>query len=77
MTGAGILCRTEYVYAFTIGDNPGALNQLLTAVDEIGFNLEYVYMSFDRETGHPIAAFQAHESDGMEEALMSRGFLRA
>lgn len=71
---AGYLCHTDAVYAAVISDEVGGLNKLLKDVAEIGINIDYIYMSHDRESGEPIAVFHSQDIEGVEEALTWRGY---
>lgn len=70
----GYLCHADLVYAAVISDEVGGLNKLLEAISEIGINIDYIYMSHDRESGEPIAVFHSGEIEGVEEALSWRGY---
>ncbi len=71
---AGYLCHTDAVYAAVISDEVGGLNKLLKDVAETGINIDYIYMSHDRESGEPIAVFHSQDIEGVEEALTWRGY---
>ncbi len=45
-------------------DEVGNLNQLLQALSESNINVNYLYLSFNRETGMPIMV--SHTEDIME-----------
>lgn len=70
----GYLCHTDAVYAAVISDEVGGLNRLLKDIAEIGINIDYIYMSHDREHGDPIAVFHSRDLEGVEEALTWRGY---
>lgn len=70
---AGYLCHADSVYAAVISDEVGGLNKLLKAIAEVGINIDYIYMSHDRESGEPIAVFHSQDIEGVEEALTWRG----
>jgi hypothetical protein len=70
----GYLCHSDGVYAAVISDEVGGLSKLLKDVAEIGINIDYIYMSHDRESGEPIAVFHTKDMEAVEEALTWRGY---
>ena len=71
---AGYLCHADSVYAAVISDEVGSLNALLKTVADAGINIDYIYMSHDRESGEMIAVFHSQDIEGVEEALTWRGY---
>ena len=64
LTKAGLLCHLTEVVGVELMDEVGNLNQLLQALSESNINVNYLYLSFNRETGMPIMVF--HSEDIME-----------
>ena len=64
LTKAGLLCHLTEVVGVELMDEVGNLNQLLQALSESNINVNYLYLSFNRETGMPIRVF--HSEDIME-----------
>ena len=71
---AGYLCHADSVYAAVISDEVGSLNALLKTVADAGINIDYIYMSHDRESGEMSAVFHSQDIEGVEEALTWRGY---
>ncbi len=71
----GYMCRLDPVIAVNIGDEPGSLDRLLADIAASNINIDYLYLSYNRELGNPIAVFHAHDFDEMEDYLSSKGFV--
>ena len=54
LTEKGYLCRFVDVLAVEIEDKPGALNTLLTALLDSNVNVDYTYLSFNRDSSTPV-----------------------
>ena len=67
LTKAGLLCHLTEVVGVELMDEVGNLNQLLQALSESNINVNYLYLSFNRETGMPIMVF--HSEDIMEVVI--------
>lgn len=71
---AGYLCHADSVFGALISDEPGSLHDLLEVIQDIGINIDYIYMSHDRNSGEMIAVFHSEDIEGVEEALTWRGY---
>ena len=71
----GYHCRLNPVLAVEVTDEVGNLNKLLKALDESNINLDYLYLSFNRETGRPIMVFHAEGPYEVESCLSNKGFI--
>ena len=71
---AGYICKTMDVLGVEIEDKPGALNILLQALSSSNINVNYLYLSFDRERATPIMILHTDEILEVEECLKSKGF---
>ena len=61
---AGYLCRLTDVLGVEVEDEVGNLTRLLLALDESNINVNYIYLSFNRDSGKPImVAFAEDEMD--------------
>ncbi len=71
----GFLCKLIDVLGVEVEDEVGNLNRLLEAVSSSNVNVNYIYLSFNRDSGKPIMVMQVEE-DGMEveEGLIGKGF---
>jgi hypothetical protein len=74
LTRGGYICRLTDVLGVEITDEVGNLNKLLLSLNESNINVDYLYLSFNRESGMPIMVFHAEGPFEVEECLKSRGF---
>ena len=70
----GYLCKLTEVLGVEVEDKVGNLNHLLKALEESNINVNYIYLSFNRESGKPIMVFHADECYEVENCLVSKGF---
>ncbi len=70
----GYLCKLTSVIGVELADEVGSLNKLLIALQESNTNVDYIYLSFNRDSGCPVQVF--HSDDPLEVAncLKSKGF---
>jgi hypothetical protein len=71
---AGYLVRLTDVLGVEVEDEVGNLNKLLTALDESNISVNYIYLSFNRDSGKPIMVFHADDCYEVEECLSMKGF---
>ncbi len=71
---AGYVCKLTDVLGVEIQDRVGELNHLLTALEESNINVDYLYLSFNRESGSPVMIFHTGDSMEVEECLTLKGF---
>ena len=74
LTAAGIICKLVDVIGVEIKDEVGNLNRLLEAIDNSNINVNYLYLSFNRESGCPIMILHTLEAKAVENSLRSKGF---
>ena len=74
MNKAGYLCKLDSVIAVDIGDEVGSLDKLLEFITSSYINVDYLYLSFNRETSTPIVILHAPDSDELENFLQSKGY---
>ena len=70
----GYLCRTTDVLGVLTDDRPGALNRLLLALYNSNISVNYLYLSFVRESGSPIMVMHTDDVWEVAECLRSKGF---
>ena len=70
----GYLCRETEVLGVEVADEVGNLNRLLSALDESNINVDYIYLSFSRDSANPIMVFHAQDAAEVEECLQMKGF---
>ncbi|MDO4293132.1 MAG: amino acid-binding protein [Eubacteriales bacterium] len=74
LTEEGYLCRLTDVVGVEVADEVGNLHQLLTSLSESNISVDYVYLSFNRDSGKPILIFHADDIYTVEACLVSKGF---
>ncbi|MCR5846583.1 MAG: amino acid-binding protein [Lachnospiraceae bacterium] len=70
----GILCKLTDVIAVEILDEVGNLQKLLKALDDANISVNYLYLSFNRESGCPIMVLHTNDAREVESSLRSKGF---
>lgn len=74
LTASGYLCRLIDVIGVEVEDEVGNLNKLLLALSESNISVDYIYLSFNRDSGKPIMVFHADSTYEVEECLKLKGF---
>lgn len=74
LTDAGYLCRVMDVIGVEVEDEVGNLNRLLSALSDSNINVNYIYLSFNRNTGKPILIFHAEDIAEVEDCITAKGF---
>ena len=70
----GYFCRLTDVIGVEVEDKVGNLHALLETLEESNINVDYLYLSFNRESGKPIMVFHCDEVNEVEECLASKGY---
>ncbi len=70
----GFLCRTTDVIGVELSDEPGNLNKLLQAIEDSFINVNYMYLSFNRESGMPIIILHTEDTMEVESNIAMKGF---
>ena len=71
---AGYLCRLTDVLGVEVEDEVGNLNRLLLALDDSNINVDYIYLSFNRDSGKPIMVVSADDGMDVEKCIAAKGF---
>lgn len=71
---AGFLVSVKDVVGVEVEDKVGNLNTLLKALREMNVNINYLYLSFNRQSSLPIMVFSTDDVWEVENALLDRGF---
>ena len=74
LEGAGYLCRLTSAIGVELADEVGNLNRLLQALSESNININYIYLSFNRDSGLPVMVFQTEDSAEVESCIRKKGF---
>ena len=75
LTAAGYMCQLNQVLGVEVEDQPGNLNQLLTTLSESNVTINYIYLSFNRDSGKPIMVLHTPDILEVEECLRGKGFI--
>ena len=70
----GYICRQTEVLGIEVKDEVGNLNNLLKAFLESNINTDYLYLSFNRDTGRPIMVIHTSDIYEVEQCLVAKGF---
>ena len=74
LSEAGYLCRQADILGIEVKDEVGNLNSLLKALLESNVSADYLYLSFNRDTGRPIMVIHTPDIYEVEACLVSKGF---
>ena len=74
LKAAGYLCHSDPVAAAEIGDEIGSLNRLLAVLDRGNINLDYLYVTYSRANGKPVAILRSMDIMEVEEFLRAKGY---
>ena len=74
LSEAGHLCRQTDILGIEVKDEVGNLNSLLKALLESNVSADYLYLSFNRDTGRPIMVIHTPDIYEVEACLVSKGF---
>ena len=67
-------CKLTDVTGVEVADEIGNLHHLLQALSESNINVDYVYLSFNRNSGKPILIFHTDDITEVEACLTTKGF---
>ena len=70
----GYICKVTDVLGIEVKDEVGNLNKLLRALLDSNISADYLYLSFNRDTGMPIMVMHTADIMEVEECLKSKGF---
>lgn len=71
---AGYQCRMDKVIAIDMADTPGSLDAILNNLLEANIGIDYLYISYNRETSTPVAVFKTSEPE-TETFLHGKGYI--
>ena len=74
LTDMGFLCKLTKVIGVEITDEPGMLYKLLSAIQDSYININYLYLSFNRESGRPIIIMHTEDVYEVEDSISGKGF---
>ncbi len=73
---AGYMCRMIDVMGIEMPDEVGSLNRLLGALSASNINVDYIYLSFNRDSAQPILIMHVVDEDiyEVESCMKAKGF---
>ncbi|MBQ1488106.1 MAG: amino acid-binding protein [Lachnospiraceae bacterium] len=71
---AGYYCKLCNVIGIEMADEVGALNRLLKTLYDSNINIDYIYLSFNRDSGLPVQILHADDTPEVEVCIRSKGF---
>ena len=71
LIAAGYLC---HVIEVEVEDKTGNLNDLLLTLKDSNVSVDYLYLSFNRDSGKPIMVFHTEDIMEVRACLKSRGY---
>ena len=74
LTTNGYMCKLNKVIGVEIPDDVGSLSKLLQAITYSNINIDYLYVSYSRDSKTPLAVLHAPGYAEVEAALESRGY---
>ena len=70
----GYICKQTNVLGVEVKDEVGNLNHLLKSLLDSNIDVDYLYLSFNRDTGMPIMIIHTEDIYEVEECLRLKGF---
>ena len=74
LIAAGNLCHVIEVIGVEVEDKTGNLNDLLLTLKDSNVSVDYLYLSFNRDSGKPIMVFHTEDIMEVRSCLKSRGY---
>lgn len=70
----GYMCKLNKVIGVEIPDDVGSLTNLLQNITDCNINIDYLYVSYSRDSKTPLAVLHAPGYAEVEASLASRGY---
>ncbi len=74
LTSAGYMCRLCKVLGIEMKDEVGILDRLLLSVSESNIDINYMYLSFNRDSGMPVMVVHTDDIHEVEACLKQKGY---
>ena len=74
LTSLGYMCKLDKVVVVEIPDEVGSLTNLLNTLEECNINIDYIYVSYSRDSKTPVAVMKIAGYAEVEASLQSRGY---
>ena len=72
---AGYICSTSNVIGVELPDVPGSLEKLLGTLKDINVFVDYIYLTFNRDSGMPMIILHTDYEEEVEQSLVQRGYV--
>ena len=74
LVSKGYMCRVDKVVGVEIPDDVGSLTNLLNTLLDCNINIDYLYVSYSRDSKTPLAVMKVNGYTEVESSLESRGY---
>ena len=74
LIAAGYLCHVIEVIGVEVEDKTGNLNDLFLTLKDSNVSVDYLYLSFNRDSGKPIMVFHTEDIMEVRSCLKSKGY---
>ena len=74
LEAVGYMCKVTDVLGIEIQDRVGELSRLLAALNDSNISVDYLYLSFNRQSGKPIMVFHTEDPGAVENVLKQKGY---
>ena len=74
LTAGGYICRLTDVIGVEVADEVGNLNKLLKDLVQSNISVDYLYLSFNRESGKPIMVVHCEDALEVRSCLETKGY---
>ena len=74
LSNAGYICKTTPVLAVECLDEVGSLDKILKTLYASNINVNYTYLSFNRDSGLPIMVIHTDDINQVENILNNKGY---
>ena len=74
LASKGYMCKLDKVVVVEIPDEVGSLTNLLNTLEECNINIDYIYVSYSRDSKTPVAVMKIAGYAEVEASLQSRGY---
>ena len=74
LLGKSYICKKARVLGIELEDNPGALEGLLSQIEEMNININYMYVGYRRENSMPVIVIHTDELEIVENSLIKKGY---
>ena len=74
LSEGGYICKATPVLAVECPDEVGALDKILKTLYSSNINVNYIYLSFNRDSGLPIMVMHTDDIAQVENILVNHGY---